>query len=185
MADKLKLYGGQRSRAAIAKWYLEELGLEYEFVLLDLAAGEQNKPEFLAINPVGRVPAIADGELKLWESGAILLYLYDKYGGASTPETRAIMAQWVLYANASLALGLFLPDRREKEMPRLLLPLEQILQKQPFIVGDDFSVADVAVGSYLAYGRLMMGLTFDGYPAIQSYLTRIAARPAFQKSIAS
>lgn len=73
----LKLYGGARSRASIVQWYLEELGIPYEFVLLDMQAGEHLLPEFLAINPIGKVPAIADGNFTLWESGAILLYLAD------------------------------------------------------------------------------------------------------------
>ena len=68
----IKLYGGARSRATIVRWYLEELGVPYEFVLLDMRSSEHLKPEFLAINPIGKVPAIEDGDLKLWESGAIL-----------------------------------------------------------------------------------------------------------------
>ena len=70
----MKLYGGAQSRAAIVRWYLEELGIPYEFVLLDMKAGEHRQPDFLGINPMGKVPAITDGEFKLWESGAILLY---------------------------------------------------------------------------------------------------------------
>ena len=62
----LKLYGGARSRASIVQWYLEELSVPYEFVLLDMAAGEHKALEYLAINPIGKVPAIEDGELKLW-----------------------------------------------------------------------------------------------------------------------
>lgn len=69
----LKLYGGARSRASIVQWYLEELGVPYEFVMLDLQTGEHLKPEYLAINPVGKVPAIADGDFQLWESGAIFM----------------------------------------------------------------------------------------------------------------
>ncbi len=80
----LKLYGGTRTRASKVQWYLEELSIPYEFVLLDLAAGEHQKPEYLAINPMGKVPAIVDGDLKLWESGAILLYLAEKYAQAAT-----------------------------------------------------------------------------------------------------
>lgn len=75
----LKLYGGARSRASIVRWYLEELSIPYEFVLLDMGAGEHQKPEYLEINPMGKVPAIADGDFKLWESGAILLYFMLTY----------------------------------------------------------------------------------------------------------
>ena len=75
----LKLYGGARSRASIVQWYLEELELPYEFVLLDMQAGEHLQPAFREINPFGKVPAIIDGNLRLWESGAILLYLAERY----------------------------------------------------------------------------------------------------------
>jgi glutathione S-transferase len=84
----LKLYGGARSRASIVQWYLEELGVPYEFVLLNMMEkGEHLQPEFLAINPMGKVPAIVDGDFKLWESGAILLYLAQKHG--TMPNTQA------------------------------------------------------------------------------------------------
>jgi len=76
----LKLYGGARSRASIVKWYLEEIDVSYEFVLLDMQAGAHLQPEFLAINPIGKVPSISEGDFSLWESGAILLYLAEKYG---------------------------------------------------------------------------------------------------------
>lgn len=69
----LKLYGGARSRASIVQWYLEEIEIPYEFVMLKMEAGEHRQPEYLGINPMGKVPAIADGDFQLWESGAILL----------------------------------------------------------------------------------------------------------------
>lgn len=105
----IKLYGGKRSRAAIVQWYLEELALSYEFVLLDMEAGEHRQSAFLAINPMGKVPALVDGELTLWESGAILLYLADKYGSCTslTVEQRARLNQWILFANATLGPGVF------------------------------------------------------------------------------
>jgi glutathione S-transferase len=72
----LKLYGLSRSRATIVRWYLEELGVSYDFVLLDMGNGEHLKEPFTQINPFGKVPAIVDRGLSLYESGAILLYLY-------------------------------------------------------------------------------------------------------------
>ncbi len=180
----LKLYGGARSRAAIVQWYLEELAIPYEFIQLDLQAGEQRQPDYLAINPVGKVPAIVEGDFKLWETGAILLYLAEKYGGlADSPEQRALVNQWILFANATLGPGVFVEATREREAPRLLTPLNQLLAQQPFVLGEQFSVADVAVGAMLGYLPLMLQMDLSAYPAIQSYLQQQSQRPAFQKSI--
>ncbi|OLP18154.1 glutathione S-transferase [Leptolyngbya sp. 'hensonii'] len=177
----LKLYGGARSRATIVKWYLEELQLPYEFVQLDMQAGEHLRPPYTEINPLGKVPAIVDGDFKLWESGAILIYLADKYDQTLTsPEDRALISQWALCANATMS-AMFVEATREKEMPRLLPPLNQLLQNQPFFLGDRFTAADVAMGATLFYAILMLGINYEAYPAIADYIGRLKQRPAFQK----
>lgn len=180
----LKLYGGARSRASIVQWYLEELGVEYEFILLDMQAGEQTKPDFLAINPIGKVPAIVDGDFALWESGAILLYLAEKYGASPlSVDQRAVLNQWILYANATLGPEVFQESTREKTFPRHMTMLNQWLSAQPYVMGQDFTVADVALGSLLVYIPMMLKLDFSPYPAVAEYVQRLAGRPAFQKSI--
>ncbi len=180
----LKLYGGARSRASIVQWYLEELGIPYEFILLDLQAGEHRQPEYLAINPMGKVPAIVDGDFQLWESGAILFYLAQKYGNMpSSLEEQAKINQWIIFGNATLGPGIFVEANREREMPKLMTPLNQILAKQPFLLGDEFSVVDVAVGSILSYIPIMLKLDLSEYPAVVDYMKRLSERPAFQKAI--
>ena len=180
----LKLYGGARSRASIVQWYLEELGVSYEFVMLDMQAGEHKQPEYLKINPMAKVPAIVDGEFQLWESGAILMYLADKYGKTPlSPEERGIFSQWVLFGNSTLATGIFVEANRDKEMPRLLTPLNEIFERQSFLLGEEFTVADVAVGSILAYIPIMLKLDLSDYPGVLNYIKRMSERPAFQKSI--
>lgn len=178
-----KLYGGARSRASIVKWYLEELQVPYEFQLLDMQAGEHLQPDFLAINPFGKVPAITEGGFQLWESGAILLYLADKYGQVKTLEERAIASQWVLFANATLGTGIFGADTREKESPRLLGGLNKILENQSYITGENFTVSDVAVGTILGYAILMLQISYTDYPAVDAYIKRISDRPAYKKAI--
>lgn len=180
----LKLYGGARSRASIVQWYLEEISLPYEYVMLDMASGEHRQSDFLAINPIGKVPAIVDGDLKLWESGAILLYLAEKYGEPDASlAARATWTQWVMFANATLGPGLFMEDIRAKEEVRLLTPLNHQLETSEYFLGDAFGVVDVAVGSYLAYARIMVSMDFADYGAIARYLKDICGRPAFQKTI--
>ena len=180
----LKLYGGARSRASIVQWYLEELNIPYEFILLDLAAEENQQPAYLAINPMGKVPAIVDGDFQLWESGAIILYLAEKYGNMPDNLTkRSIMTQWVLFANSTLATGLFIEATRDQETPKLLTPLNQMLTSQSYLLGDEFTVADIAVGSMLAYVTMMLPVDLSPYPAVVDYIKRIKERPAFQKTI--
>ncbi|MBP0005783.1 MAG: glutathione S-transferase family protein [Cyanobacteria bacterium SBC] len=180
----LKLYGSSRSRASIVQWYLEEVGVPYDFVRLDMRAEEHRQPEFLEVNPIGKVPAIVDGDFKLWESGAILLYLSEKYGEMpESLEKRAEIAQWIFFANATLSVGLSSEATREREMPRLLTPLDRIFEKQTFMMGDQLTVADIAVGSILAYISTMFGIDFSDYPHIAEYVRHMSERPAFQKTI--
>ncbi|MEH2183284.1 glutathione S-transferase family protein [Nostoc sp.] len=182
----LKLYGSARSRASIVHWYLEELEIPYEFVKLDIQAGEHLKPEYLAINPFGKVPAIVDGNFQLWESGAILLYLADKYSKIPLSlEERAVFSQWVLFANATLGPGIFREENREREMLRLLTPLNEIFSKQLFLLGDHFTVADVAVAAILNYIPMILKLDLGPYPAVLNYMKQLSERPAFQRSIGS
>ncbi len=180
----IKLYGGARSRASIVRWYLEELDIPYEFVLLDMSAGEHRQPEFLKINPFGKVPAIVDGDLTLFESGAILLYLDRQYGKTQLSiEQQAIHTQWTLFANATLGPGIFVEASRERELPKLMNPLNEILSNQPYLLGDEFSVVDVAVGSVLGYIPIMLKLDLSAYPAIVNYIQVLSARPAFKKGM--
>lgn len=182
----LKLYGGARSRASIVQWYLEELEVPYEFVLLDMQTGEHLQAPFRAINPFGKVPAIADGDFQLWESGAILLYLAEKYDKPEwTIEQRSEMNQWILFANATLGPGVFVEATRAKELPQLMQPLNELFERQSFVVGDRFSVADVAVGSLLAYIPLMLQLDLSDYPAVVDYIKRMMERPAYQKMLSA
>ncbi|OKH12482.1 glutathione S-transferase family protein [[Limnothrix rosea] IAM M-220] len=181
----LKLYGGARSRASIVQWYLEEIGAEYEFVQLNMQSGEHKLSSYLAINPMGQVPAITDGDVKVWESGAILIYLAEKFG--KMPDSlagKAEIYQWILFANSSLSMGLTPSDNRNETMKRYLQPVNEILAQQPFMLGEAFSVVDVALGSILAYIPMMFqDVDLSAYPHIQSYLQRLGDRPAFQKAI--
>ncbi|NEQ65984.1 MAG: glutathione S-transferase family protein [Symploca sp. SIO2D2] len=199
----LKLYGGKLTRAFIVEWYLEELAVPYEFFELDMQTGVHLQPEFLSINPMGKLPAIEDGTFKLWESGAILLYLAEKYHQLpESLEQRAEINQWIFFANATLIQGIFVVTNLDREYPRLFQPLNDICQRQPFLLGNEFSVVDVAVGAVLAYIPILLQLDlsfypeeivnsikplskidFNSYPGVKSYIEALAARPAFQKTI--
>ncbi len=152
--------------------------------MLDMQAEAHLQPEYLEINPIGKVPAIVDGDWKLWESGAILLYLAQKYGKMpDSLEQQAEIVQWVIFANATLGPGIFTEATRDRETPRLLKPLNEIFEKQPFLMGDEFGVADAAVGSILAYIPMMLKLDLSPYPAVLDYIKRISERPAFKSAM--
>jgi glutathione S-transferase len=87
----------------------------------------------------------------------------------------------VLFANATLGPGIFVETSREKETPQLLNPLNEIFSRQPFLTGEEFTVADAAVGSMLAYFPLMLKLDLSAYPAVVDYMNRIMQRPAYVK----
>jgi glutathione S-transferase len=180
----IKLYAGARSRASIVRWYLEELQLPYEIVQLDMSTGEHLQPSYLAINPFGKVPAIQDGDVTLYESGAILLYLADKVGQlGSNPAERGVMYQWVLFGNATLGQGIFNEATREKETVRMLTPLNQHFANHSYLVGDTFSVADIAIGTMLYYIPMMLSVDFSPYPNVQRYVQQLLDRPACQRGM--
>ena len=175
----IKLYGVARSRASIVRWYLEELAIPYEFILLDMSAGEHLQPDFLKLNPFGKVPAIMDGDFAIFESGAILLYLNQKYDAKElSVEQQAILSQWVLFGNSTLATGIFVETSRAKELPKLMAPLNEILSKHTYLLGDEFTVADIAVGSILIYIPLMLKIDLSAYPAVVNYIQALSNRPA-------
>lgn len=180
----IKLYGGPRTRAGIVSWYLEELGLAFESVTVDIQAGAQHKPEYRAINPIGKVPALVDGSTKVWESGAVLLYLADKYGKASTPEARAEIGSWVLYANATLTPALTDEKNRAELLKRAVEPLNEVLASRQFLVGNDLTAADVAVGAVLGWSAMAMKIDYSAYANVMAYMGRLTQRPAFRKSLA-
>ncbi len=177
----IKLYGDSFSRAVIVKWYLEELQLPYEFVLVELKEGQHFQPEYVAIHPFSKVPAIDDNGFILWESGAILTYLASKYDPTiDTPEKIAIVNQWVIFANSTMSDGLFAPQFQAKETPHLLGKLNELFSKQPFVMGETFSAGDVAVGSIIGYALMMVkDLDLSPYPQVMAYMQRLKERPGY------
>ena len=196
----LTLYGGARSRASMVRWYLGEKGIPYTFACLDMAAGEHRQEAFLAINPFGKVPALVDaslhgpdgGPLKLFESGAILLHLADQHGkefeGEGGAARRALAAQWVLFANASLGPAMVLASTKPEELQRLLDGLEGQLGSGSLLAGawgdPGWGVADCAVQAYLAYLPLFCrDLDLGAWPTVQATVQATGARPAYQAAM--
>jgi len=176
----MKLYTSQGSRAQIIEWYAKEKGLQFESVSVDMRSGAHKRPPFTDVNPFGKMPAIqaADGTA-VFESGAILLYMAALAGELQTPEKIGAASKWVLYANAT-----YWPEVEKKRIPApdQLQALESILSKQAFLAGNDFTVSDAAVGSYLYYTKAFFGEKFQNYPKVQAYLNGLMARPLFRET---
>ena len=185
----LTLFGGARTRASMPRWYLEEKEINYEWQMLDMRDGEHSREPYLSINPFGKLPALVHedptcpgGRLQLFESGAILLYLAELSGECSTQASRSLAAQWVLFANATLATALFVPSNREKEFPRLMAVLNELLKPGQPLMGHGWGVADCAVNAYLAYLPMFFpDLDLTPYPSVQSTIAATQARPAYRK----
>jgi glutathione S-transferase len=201
----LRLYHSGQSRSVRPRWLLEELGVPFELVRLNLEAGEQKTPEYLKINPNGAVPALVDGDVKLFESAAICEYLADKFPEKKLAPpigtaARGYYYQWIHFAMSTIEpplLTIFFhtvmrPEAERK--PELVPParetlkaalavLDQSLAGRTFLVGDDLTTADVMVGSTLAWAQ-MLGLLDATTPATAAYIGRLMGRAAFQRAMA-
>ncbi len=198
----LKLYYARMTRAGRPRWMLEEIGAPYELVRLDLSKGEHKKPEYLKIHPHGSVPALVDGGHALFESAAICAYLADKFPEkhlappAGTPE-RGLYYQWLVYSMATMeppVLKIFLNTRmlpEEKRLPALVeegktqwqlvgRTLEDALAGKEYLVGGQFTAADLMVASIAGWAKVL-GL-LEGFPTLFDYVARLAQRPAFQRA---
>ena len=177
-----KLHGSQQSRSPLVNWFANEAGIDIEM--------RDPRP---SNHPFQQVPFLTDDDgVEVFESGAILLYLSDAYGGASTPQERAQYTKWVVWSNSELdglCFGAVPGDHRVRgtsmDNPELrsVAVLEAILSENEWLVGNEFSVADVAVGSYLNYVPIFFpGADLRRTPAIAKYMQRCAARPAFAQA---
>lgn len=195
------LYGIARSRAQRCIWMLEELGQPYRLESVTYGDGGNLTPEYLAVNPNGKIPALRDGELVLWESLAINLYLAEKYGGGlwpATVEDHARASQWSHWAMAELEghmlTVLQTPREGGQGKPDAVVAAEAALQKplsilndvlggRPHLLGEAFTVADLNVAVIIAWG-LWAGMDFSSLPALDKWLTACLGRPAAQKMLA-
>ena len=196
----IKIYGITPTRTARCLWMLGELGLEYEQVEVSVKDGDHKKPDYLALNPNGRVPTLVDGDLTLWESMAINLYLADKYDGGlkpKTPEDRGRAVQWSFWGMTEIEPKLMtvlrnrvlkaederdaaLGDEAEQELQAPLGVLNGALEGRDQLLDGAFSVADLnlaAITSWAKVGRVKL----EPFPNVARWLSASLARPAYQK----
>lgn len=202
MAD-VKILGIAKSRAIRNIWTAEELGLPYEQVKVSWTDGGTKKPEFLAVNPMGAVPALQDGKTNLFESLAINLYLAKKYGAGklypASVEDEGRTWQWTLWVATEVekhsgAYGMhtwgYAPEKRDAKvaadalaaLDKPMKVLDQALAKQPYLLGRDFSVADLNVAG-IFFTPYVNKFDFSAWPNVKAWVDRCFTRPAAQKTI--
>jgi glutathione S-transferase len=197
----MKLYEFSFTRSIRARWTLQELGVDFESVKVNLFAGEARKPAFLEINAAGKLPVLVDGDLVLTESAAIVLYLAEKYGKflPTDAKGRAEVNKWLLFTVTELEQPLWRIAKNKNLYPeaqRLAadIPLasqdframadvaEKHMQGRTFVAGDSVTVADFVLAYTLDWANEVQLL--DRSPQLVAYMERMYARPKAPKRIA-
>jgi glutathione S-transferase len=192
----LTLYHAAPSRSSVVLWMLEEVGEPYDIKLIKISAGDNLKPDYLAINPMGKVPALRHGDTVITEVAAICTYLADEFPAAKlavpigTPR-RGLYLKWLFFGP-----GCFEPAVIDRAAPRkeparrgmlgygdfdtTMDVVAKAVEPGPWLMGEQFTAADVVIGAQIRFG--MMFKMLPERPAFTAYAARIAARPAAQRA---
>jgi glutathione S-transferase len=193
---KLTLYHAAPSRSSIIRWMLEEIGEPYEVQLLSLSKGDNRAPDYLAVNPMGKVPALRHGDAVITEAAAICAYLADEFPRAKLnvpigDPRRGPYLKWLFFGPSCIEPAMV--DRafpRKEEARRAALGygdfdtvinvMADAVARGPYILGEQFTAADVVIGSTLRFGMLFKLL--PERPEFTTYTGRLAQRPALQRA---
>jgi|SRR5215469_1497910 len=196
MPDELVFYTHPQSRGRIVRWMLEEIGRPYRTELLEYDTTMKAAP-YLAVNPMGKVPAIRHGDTVVTESAAICAYLADAFpeSGLAPPpgdRLRGPYYRWLFFVAGPLeaawtnkAMGFVVPTERERmagygRFETVVDVLEEAVSRADYVVGDSFTAADVPLGSGIGFG-MQFGMV-EKRPAFERYYQRLSARPAAQRA---
>ena len=196
-SPQLTLYHASPSRSSIVHWMLEELGEPYKLEVLNLQAGDQRKPAYLAINPMGKVPTLKDGDVVVSEVAAICCYLADTYPKAKLAppigdKRRGDYLKWLFYGPSCLEPAMIDKALNRPPAPRstagwadydtVVEVLRSAVGAREYLLGEQFTAADVVIGSGLRWGMLFK--MFPELPEFVTYVDRLKARPAMQRQLA-
>ena len=188
----LKFYTNPQSRGRMVRWMLEEVGQPYETVVLEFGDAMQS-PDYLAINPMGKVPALVHDKTIITETPAIITYLADQFPEAGLmPEDRGAFYRWMFFAAGPLemaqmhkALDLAPPAKGQGMLgygtyEKLIAALRDLLTSKTYLIGQRFSAADVYMGSHIIWGLTLKTLAPD--PIFSAYADHLMARAAYQRA---
>ena len=196
-SPQLTLYHASPSRSSIVHWMLEELGEPYKLEVLNLRAGDQRKPAYLAINPMGKVPTLKDGDVVVSEVAAICCYLADTYPKAKLAppigdKRRGDYLKWLFYGPSCLEPAMIDKALNRPPVPRttagwadydtVIKVLRSAVGAHEYLLGEQFTAADIVIGSGLRWGMLFK--MFPDLPEFVTYVDRLKARPAMQRQLA-
>jgi len=195
---KLTLYHAAPSRSSIVRWMLEELGEPYDIHLLHLAKEEQRAPGYLAVNPMGKVPALRHDDVIVTEAGAICAYLADEFPHArlNVPvgdPRRGPYLKWLFFGPSCIEPAIMDRAYPRKEEPRrgmlsygdfdtVMNVVAKAVEPGPYLMGEHFTAADVVVGSTIRWGTMFNLIPVR--PEFKAYVARLEKRPALQRSTA-
>lgn len=195
----MKLYGCPNTRSFRPLWLLEELELDYGLERIEVFQGGGRKPEYLKLNPLGKVPTLKDGELVIYEAGAICMYLTEHYGPHLAPTIntaeRALYYQWMFYVPATLEPPLMmiflheyllpeakrlplLAEQGKKQFAKIAKVLDAQLSERRFIVDTQFSTADIMLAATLQWFPELL----EPFAHLQDYCNRLLKRSAYQRA---
>ena len=194
--SNLTLYHASPSRSSVVLWMLEELGEPYDIKLLKLSEGDNMKPDYLAINPMGKVPALRHGDTAITELAAICTYLADEFPQAKpnvptgTPR-RGVYLKWLFFNPGCLEPAVIDRAAPRKEPARrgmlgygdfdtVMNVLATAVEKGPFLMGEQFTAADVVIGANIRWGLVFK--LIPERPEFTAYAARLALRPAAQRA---
>lgn len=199
----MKLYYARESRAVRVAWVLEELGLEYDVHKFSLGDRSMREPDYLSLHPMGRVPTLEDGKIRLFESGAIVQYILEKYGnGRFVPQSSnpnfASYLQWFHYAegmimppmNTLVVETILLPPERRTEvnvkrasklLNQMLYAVNENLSDKAYLVGPEMTAAEFMTGHAVIMSQ-RLGIDMQDKPYLVEYIKRLETRDAFIKA---
>jgi len=197
-APDITLYASIYSRSFTARWMLAELDLPHRVVDVDVGRRLNKAPDFLRLNPMGKVPALTDGAVVVTENPAICLYLADRYGlGTLAPATddplRGPYLRWCVFATAVFEPAVYMADQPDDDASvsgrgwgrreTVLGVIDDLLAQGPWILGERFSTADVVLGSLISVA--LFSRRMPETAATAAYNARLSARPAYQAASAA
>ena len=193
---KLTLYHAAPSRSSIVRWMLEEIGEPYDIHLLSLSKGEQRAPDYLAVNPMGKVPALRHGDVVITEVAAICTYLADEFPQAKLnvpigDQRRGPYLKWLFFGPSCIepaVLDRAFPRKEEArrgalgygDFDTVIDVVARAVAPGPYLLGEQFTAADVVIGAQLRFG--MMFKMLPERPEFLAYAARLATRPAVQRT---